>query len=73
MYKLRIICIKEIKEKSHCGMFFTLDYPLKYIIKIHSEQINMAVFFWYLVKSDMCRRVHWTSHYLQGPEKQGHV
>ena len=33
--------------------------------------MNMAVFFWYLVKSDLssvgyCTRVHWTSHFLQG-------
>ena len=36
------------------------------------DQMNMAVLFWYLVKSDWssvryCTGEHWTSHFLQGP------
>ena len=39
--------------------------------KIHSDQINMAVFFWYFFIRDLsrvryCIPVHWTSHLLQG-------
>ena len=35
---------------------------------------QMAVFFWYLVKSDLsivryCTHIHWTSHFLQGTRK----
>ena len=41
-----------------CGLF------------IQPDQINMALFFWYLLKSDLssasyCTRVNWTSHFLQ--------
>ena len=43
-------------------------WPLAYI---QLDHINMAVFFWYLGKSDLssvcyCRCVHQTSHFLQG-------
>ena len=36
---------------------------------LQGDQIDMAVFFWYLVKSDFCRiryctHEHWISHYL---------
>ena len=35
---------------------------------IQGDQLNMAVFLWYLVKSDMssvsyCTQVHWTGHF----------
>ena len=38
---------------------------------VQPDQMNMAVFFWHLVKSDLssvhsCTCVHWTSHFLQG-------
>ena len=37
---------------------------------IQGDQLNIAVLFWYLVKSDLssvryCTRIHWTSHFLQ--------
>ena len=40
-------------------------------LPLPGDQLNMAVCFWYFVKSDMtgvryCTRVHWTSHYIQG-------
>ena len=40
-------------------------------MKFQGDQLNMAVFFWYLVKGDLpslrnCTRVQWTSHFLQG-------
>ena len=42
-------------------------------VKLQPDQINMAVFFWYLAKSDLsnvdyCTCVQWTSHFLQLPE-----
>ena len=41
-------------------------------------QINMAVYFWHLVKSDLsivcyCTPVHWISHFYKAPETHGHV
>ena len=38
---------------------------------LQPDQINIAVYFWYLVISVLytvryCTRVHWTSHFLQG-------
>ena len=44
---------------------------------ICNDQLNMAVFFWYLVKNYFnslryCTRVHWTSYFLQGT-RNGHV
>ena len=38
---------------------------------LQGPQLNMAVFFWYLVKINLisvrfCKRVHWISHFLQG-------
>ena len=45
---------------------------------IQPDRINMAVLFWFLVKSDDSVRycavyVHLTSHVLQVPETHGHV
>ena len=42
--------------------------------KVQPDQINMAVFCWYLLKRDLssigyCTRVHWTSHFFQGTRK----
>ena len=41
---------------------------------IQHDQINMAGFFWYLIKNDLsgvgyCTGVHWTSNFLQGTRK----
>ena len=39
---------------------------------IQGGQLNIAVVFLYLVKSDLsffCTRVHWTSHFIQGTRK----
>ena len=41
---------------------------------VQFDEINMAVFFWYLVKIDLssvryCTRIHWTSYFLQGSIK----
>ena len=41
---------------------------------LQGDQLNMAVCFWYLVKSDLSSvhystRVHWKSHFLQGSRK----
>ena len=36
---------------------------------VQAHQINMAVFFWYLVKSDLSSvryTVHWTASFFQG-------
>ena len=45
---------------------------------IQGYQLNMVVFFWYLVKSDLSKvhvygNVQWISHFLKVPEKHGHV
>ena len=45
---------------------------------IQPDQINMAVFFWYLVKSDLYNVsystwVHWTRHLYKVKETHGHV
>ena len=40
---------------------------------IQGGQLNIAVVFLYLVKSDLsffCTRVHWTSHFIQGTRKK---
>ena len=42
--------------------------------KVQGDQLNMAVFFWYLVERDFFSKryficVHWTSHFLQGTRK----
>ena len=42
--------------------------------RVQGDQLNIAVSFWYLVKSDLsseryCTRVHWTSHFFQGTRK----
>ena len=49
--------------QAHPGKDNRYTYTTRY-------EINMAVFFWYLVKSDFscvgyCTRVQWTSHFLQ--------
>ena len=41
---------------------------------MHYDQLNMAVYFWYLVKSDLSSvhvysSAYWTSHFLQGTRK----
>ena len=41
---------------------------------VQGDQINMAVFLWYLIKSDVSSvrystRVHWTGNFLQGIRK----
>ena len=47
-------------------------------LKVQGDLLNMAVFFWYLVKSDLsslryCTLEHLTKHFLQGSRKHGHV
>ena len=41
---------------------------------LQGDQLNMAVFFWYLVQNDLssvcsCTRVHWSSDFLHGTRK----
>ena len=48
--------------------------PLESSIDIQGEQLKMAVFFWYIVKSNLssvryCNRVNCTSQFLQGTRK----
>ena len=51
-------------------------YGEGYETYIQGDQLNMTVFFWYLVIGDLsgvrfCTRIHWTSHFLQGTRKTG--
>ena len=53
--------------------FRTVPFTV-YIAFVQLDQINIAVFFLYLVKSDLSSvryftRIHWTSHFLQGTIK----
>ena len=49
------------------------------LFEIQGAQLNMAVFFWYLVKSKLSSlsyvrpHVHWISPFLQGKKTNGHV
>ena len=40
-------------------------------LNIQGDQLYMAVCFWYLV--GVYSILHWTSHFLQGSRKHGHV
>ena len=45
---------------------------------VQGDQLNIAVFFWYLVKSDLsnvryCACVHLTSRFSKEPENHGHA
>ena len=45
-------------------------YNLQYsIVHAQCDPLNMAVCFWYFIKSVLYRRLHWTSHFLQGTRK----
>ena len=54
-------------------------YSVYTIYDSDTDQFNMAVFFWYLVKRDLSSvrystRVYLTSHFVQGlSEKHGHI
>ena len=46
----------------------------RFIVYIQGDQSNMALFLWYLIKSDFsnvryCTRVHWTSHFSKVSKK----
>ena len=49
-------------------------YPEVHGLRVQGDSLNMAILFWYLVKSDLSSvryftRVHWTSHFFQGTRK----
>ena len=52
-------------------------FPTCYnLCNVPGDQLNMAVFFWYLGESDLssvrhCSHVHWTSHFNPGTIKSG--
>ena len=57
-----------------------LEMGLGYATAIQPDQMNMAVYFWYLVKSDLSNIRHVTAHTYAGqvtfyklPETHGHV
>ena len=55
-------------------MYNTVPY-LKTHTKVQGDQLYMAVFFWYLVKSDLSSvrvyiSLHWKSHFLQVTRKK---
>ena len=65
---IRILGVKEALGFGSLSLLWTI------FMYVQSDQLNMAVLFWYLVNSDMsrvryCTRVHWTSHFLHGSRK----
>ena len=62
-------------QYTHCNITIvdTTMYIFSYytISMVQGDQLFMVVFLWHLVKGDLsrvrfCKRVHWSSHFLQG-------
>ena len=78
------LCITQMRANAaggallfHLSQLHGLHLILHFLYRV-TNYFFMAVCFWYLVKSDLScvrvySRVHWTSQYLQGARKHGHV
>ena len=71
LYILYILYIREFKYMWYQIYKLIIVWNISNLFYVQPDQINMAVVFWYLVKSDLSSvryspRIHWTSHVLQG-------
>ena len=70
---------KEIDYRQEKNSFHLFEIKVKKVtVQVQGDRLNIVVCCWYLVKSDLscvhvCRSVHWTSRFLQGTRKTGHV
>ena len=70
LYILYILYMREFKYMWYQIYKLIIVWTISNLFYVQPDQINMAVVFWYLVKSDLSSvrystRIHWTSHVLQ--------